>query len=52
MAFNGTSPFLWRGKDEGSGRGNELTSLWALAIFSPFHLFTLSLLNAVSPLTS
>ena len=49
MAFNGTSPFLWRGKDEGSGRGNELTSLWALAIFSPFHPFNFSPLNAFSP---
>ena len=26
MAFNGTSPFLWRGKDEGSGRVDRLTS--------------------------
>ena len=26
MAFNGTSLFLWSGKDDGSGRGNMLTS--------------------------
>ena len=26
MACNGTSPFLWRGKDEGSGRVDMLTS--------------------------
>ena len=52
MACNGTSPFLWRGKDEGSGRGNELTSLWALAIFSPFHPFTFKRLFTLNKLTS
>lgn len=26
MACNGTSPFLWREKDEGSGRVEKVTS--------------------------